>query len=116
MNDDFNTPITIAHLFDGVKIINSINDDKESISAKDLENLQDHYNTFVFEILGLKIEHVNSSNDKLANALMDVIINIRNQSKEKKDWETADLIRNELKRLNISINDGKDSSTWSYEE
>ena len=116
MNDDFNTPITIAHLFDGVKIINSVNDGNDSISASDLEKLKDHYKVFVFDILGLKIESDESSNNELSNDLMEVIINLRNQSKENKDWETADLIRDELKKLNISIKDNKDSTSWDYEK
>ena len=115
MNDDFNTPTVIAHLFDGVKIINSINNGKEQINAEDLKKLQHHFNTFVFDILGLTSEKVASSSDKLPKDLMEIIINLRNQSKENKDWSTADLIRDELKKLNISIKDSKGSSTWDYE-
>ena len=115
MNDDFNTPTVIAHLFDGVKIINSINNGKEQINAEDLKKLQHHFNTFVFDILGLTSEKVASPSDKLPKDLMEIIINLRNQSKENKDWSTADLIRDELKKLNISIKDSKGSSTWDYE-
>ena len=115
MNDDFNTPMTIAHLFDGVKMINSINDGKATISLSDLETLQKHYNTFVFEILGLVPQNADSSNDELPSELMNIIIELRKKSKENKDWGTADLIRDELSKLNISIKDSKDSSTWSYE-
>ena len=116
MDDDFNTPMTIAHLFDGVKIINSINDGKESITKTDLETLQKHYNTFVFNILGLIPENANTSNNGVENELMDIIIELRKKSKENKDWSTADLIRDELSKLNISIKDSKDTSTWSYEQ
>jgi len=116
MNDDFNTPVTIAHLFDGVKMINSIHDSKETINKEDLEKLQNHFSTFVFDILGLQIEDTNSSNDELSSELMEIIIELRNKSKENKDWGTADLIRDELKKLNISIKDSKDSSTWDYEK
>jgi cysteinyl-tRNA synthetase len=115
LNDDFNTPITIAHLFDGVKIINSVNDGKETIDSSDLKLLQKHYHSFVFDILGLSPEKNESSNDELPKDLMEIIIQLRNQSKENKDWNTADLIRDELKKLNISIKDNKDSSTWNLE-
>lgn len=115
LNDDFNTPTAIAHLFDGIKMINSINDKKESINAVDLERLQKHYDSFVFDILGLKPESTDSSDDELPNELMNLIIELRKKSKENKDWGTADLIRDELKKLNISINDNKDSSTWSHD-
>ena len=115
LNDDFNTPTTIAHLFDGVKIINSLNDGKESIVASDLKELQKHYHSFVFDILGLSSEKIESANDELPKDLMEIIIQLRNQSKENKDWTTADLIRDELKKLNISIKDSKDSSSWNFE-
>ena len=117
MSDDFNTPITIAHLFDGVKIINSINDGKESISNADLEKLRSHYHAFAFDILGLRNEEqTTSSNNETVDELMNLIIDIRNQSKAKKDWTTADLIRDELKKLHISIQDTKESSIWKYED
>ena len=115
LNDDFNTPMALAHLFDGVKMINSINNNKESINAADLEKLQKHYNSIVFDVLGLTSEKNESSDNELPNDLMELIINLRNQSKENKDWGTADLIRDELKKLNISIKDTKESSTWNYE-
>jgi len=116
MNDDFNTPMTIAHLFDGVKMINSINDGKDSISKIDLKSLKDHYQSFVFDILGLKADNDKANSTGFSNELMDIIIDLRNKSKKNKDWDTADLIRDELKKLNISIKDTKDSSTWDYEE
>ena len=116
MSDDFNTPITIAHLFDGVKMINSINDGKETISNHDLEKLKKHYHTFTFDILGLKNEESMFDNNGTVDELMTLIIDIRNQSKEKKDWATADLIRDQLKKLQISIQDNKESSTWKYEK
>jgi cysteinyl-tRNA synthetase len=116
MNDDFNTPITIAHLFDGVKIINAINDGKEFITSIELEKLQQHYKVFVFELLGLINEANSCVNDETLDNVMNVIINLRNKSKENKDWSTADLIRDELKKLNISIQDNKESSTWNYEK
>jgi len=115
MDDDFNTPMTIAHLFDGVKYINSINDKKETITEEDLNSLKTHYNYFVFEILGLKNEE-NSSDSSDIEGVMDLVLNIRNNSKENKDWTTADLIRDELKKLNITIKDSKDGSVWSYED
>jgi cysteinyl-tRNA synthetase len=116
MNDDFNTPITIAHLFDGVKIINSVHDLKETISKVDLEKLRNHYHSFVYDILGLKKESGETNNDSLVNDVMQIIIDLRNQSKENKDWNTADLIRDELKKINISIKDNKESTSWDYEK
>ena len=116
MNDDFNTPMTIAHLFDGVKIIHTINDGKATISLSDLEKLQAHYSTFVFDILGLMPQNEQLNNNDLSDDLMDIIIELRNQSKINKDWNTADLIREALNKINISIKDNKEGSTWSYEK
>lgn len=115
MNDDFNTPVTIAHLFDGVKMINAINDGKEQISQKDLTKLKQFYHTYTFEILGLLPETKSEKYDDKLNEVMNVVLNLRSKAKESKDWSTADLIRDELKKLNITIKDSKDASTWDYE-
>ncbi len=111
MNDDFNSPIVIANLFEGVRIINSVNDKKESISAEDLELLKKTFNTFVFDILGLKSELSGDNSDYL-KGLMELVLNIRQSSREKKDWGTSDQIRDALQKLEITVKDGKDGSTW----
>ncbi|MEI8005063.1 MAG: cysteine--tRNA ligase [Bacteroidota bacterium] len=111
MNDDFNSPIVIANLFEGVRIINSVNDKKESISAEDLELLKKTFNTFVFDILGLKSE-LSGDNSNYLKGLMELVLNIRQSSREKKDWGTSDQIRDALQKLEITVKDGKDGSTW----
>lgn len=116
MNDDFNTPILIAHLFDGVKLINSINDGKESINAEDLETLQKHFQTFIFDVLGLKNEEQNTGNDELLDGVMATLIELRLQAKNNKDWASADLIRNELSKLNIVLKDTKEGTDWEVEK
>lgn len=117
MNDDFNTPVTIAHLFDGVKLINSIKDGKNTINSEDLDRLKSHYNVFVFDLLGLKKENdTGNESSNVLDGVMNVVLDVRNKSKENKDWATADLIRDELKKLNITIKDSKESSTWNHEE
>lgn len=115
MSDDFNTPITIANLFDGVKIINLLNEGKETINKTDLEKLTNHFHVFIYNILGLKNED-DSSNNELVEDLMNVVLNIRQNSKSNKDYATADFIRDELKKLNISIKDSNEGSTWNYEK
>lgn len=116
MNDDFNTPILIAHLFDGVKLINSINDGKESINAEDLETLQKHFQAFIFDVLGLKNEEQNTGNDELLEGVMATLIELRLQAKNNKDWASADLIRNELSKLNIVLKDTKEGTDWKVEK
>ena len=111
MDDDFNTPILIAHLFDGVRIINSVKDGKESLSSSDLEKLKTLFNTFVTDILGLISTKDNTSND-LTNEVMDLVLKLRDNAKSSKDFTTADLIREELNKLNIQVNDSRDGSNW----
>ncbi len=117
MNDDFNSPIVIAHLFDGVRMINSIKDGKAQITAEDLELLKKTYNDFVFDILGLKAEEkASGAGDELTEGLMQLILDIRRQAKANKDWGTADTIRDNLNRLSIEVKDTKDGAEWKRKE
>jgi cysteinyl-tRNA synthetase len=111
MNDDFNSPILIANLFEFVRIINCVNDNKETISAADLELLKKTYRDFVFDILGLKEEK--QGQDSLVDGLMKAILEIRQTAKEKKDFATSDKIRDALQGLNITVKDTKDGPTWN---
>jgi cysteinyl-tRNA synthetase len=114
LNDDLNSPITIAHLFDGVKIINSIKAGNDKISAKDLEDLKSFYSSMVFDILGLKEEEATDSSDnKLLTGTVELLINLRRDAKANKDWGTADKIRNELNALGIELKDTKDGVEWN---
>lgn len=114
MNDDFNSPIAIAHLFDAVRMINSINDGKETINADDLALLQTTYFDFVFTILGLKTDDKSQTDDHhLVEGLMKTILDIRKEAKLKKDWATADKIRDDLGKLNIEVKDTKEGASWS---
>ena len=111
MNDDFNTPILIAHLFDGVRIINSVKDGKESLNTSDLEQLKTIFNTFVTDILGF-ISHKESSGNDLTNEVMELVLQLRGNAKKSKDFDTADLIRDELNKVGIQIKDGREGSSW----
>jgi len=111
MNDDFNTPILIAHLFDGVRIINSVKDGKESLNPSDLEQLKTIFNTFVTDILGF-ISYEQSSGNNLTNEVMELVLQLRGNAKKSKDFDTADLIRDELDKVGIQIKDGREGSSW----
>ncbi|MBE0662321.1 MAG: cysteine--tRNA ligase [Bacteroidales bacterium] len=110
MNDDFNSPVVIAQLFEGVRIINSINDGNESITSEDLELLKTTFSVFMTEILGLLPEEAGQSD--LVENLMQTIISIRKQAREAKDFKTSDLIRDELKSAGIALKDSKDGTNW----
>jgi cysteinyl-tRNA synthetase len=111
MDDDFNTPILIAHLFDGVRIINSGKDGKESLTADDLEKLNSIFSTFVTDILGFVSAKKSDGND-LTNEVMEVVLKLREKAKANKDFDSADLIRDELNKLNIQVKDSHDGSSW----
>ncbi|MGZ4118605.1 MAG: cysteine--tRNA ligase [Bacteroidia bacterium] len=116
MNDDFNSPVLVANLFEGARIINSVNDGKEIINAEDLAILKKLMHGFVFDVLGLKSENSNSSSDKVLQGVMDIILDIRNDVKAKKDFATSDKLRDNLNKLHITIKDTKDGATWSIQE
>tara|TARA_B100000427_G_scaffold312789_1_gene304580 strand:+ start:594 stop:2063 length:1470 start_codon:yes stop_codon:yes gene_type:complete len=115
MDDDFNTPILIAHLFDGVKIINSVKTGKESISSDELKKLKSIFHIFVTDILGLAPAGEKNYTD-LINEVMELVLTLRINAKSNKDFATADLIRDELKRLNVKIKDGREGSTWEIND
>lgn len=113
MNDDFNTPIVIANLFDAVKYINQIKEGKSDITAKDLIELKNTINTFVFDILGLvNVTKANTETDKLSGAV-DLLIELRQEARANKDFAMSDKIRDELAEVGIQLNDGKDGTTFS---
>ena len=113
MGDDLNTPILISHLFDGVKMINSIVAGKEKITAEQLEKLRKLYNDFAFDILGLKQEtEAAGSNDELLNNLVGTLLEMRTEAKKNKDWAAADALRDKMTALGIEVKDTKDGFEW----
>ncbi|MBQ0908242.1 cysteine--tRNA ligase [Flavobacterium sp. F-328] len=113
MNDDFNTPILIAHLFEGVRFINLLKDGKETLNAADLETLKQTMNAFIYDVLGLEDEKVSDSkNDKLEGTI-SLLIEMRKQARENKNFALSDQIRDQLLALGIQLKDGKEGTTFS---
>ncbi|MGI6574113.1 MAG: cysteine--tRNA ligase [Fermentimonas sp.] len=115
MNDDFNSPVLIAHLFEGVRIINSVSDKTASIGKEDLETLKRLMRTFVFDVLGLVDETksgVRSDGGNVIEGLMKLILDIRKTARENRDWAMSDKIRDELKAAGVEIKDTKDGVEW----
>ena len=112
MNDDFNSPIVIANLFEAVRIVNTIKDGKAQINANELEMLTKLFNDFVFDILGLVESNASDGSGAIVDGLMQTIIDIRKQARANKDWATSDKIRDELAKLHITLKDGKEGTTW----
>jgi len=113
MNDDFNTPIVLAHLFDLSRILNQVNDGKEKLTKEDVEFSKSLLKKYLFDLLGLK-DDKDKDDAQLINYLMDTILSIRKKAKENKDYQTSDQIRDELEKLNIQIKDTKDGAKWGF--
>jgi len=113
MNDDFNTPILIANLFEAVKRINLIKEGKESLSLADKELLQKTINEFVFDVLGLEGKRESGQDSDTLQRVVGLLIQLRNEARSNKDFVTSDKIRDELIAMGIQLKDGKDGTTFS---
>ncbi len=114
MNDDLNTAIMISHLFDGVRMINSVKENQMTIDAENLEVMKILYDTYLSDILGIRNDAKPDSTASITNELIDAVLNLRQAAKERQDWNTADEIRDTLQKLGISIKDRKDGADWSF--
>nr|WP_317631687.1 cysteine--tRNA ligase [uncultured Flavobacterium sp.] len=114
MNDDFNSPILIATIFEAVKYINSVKDGKETISSTDLELLTTSLHNFIFDVLGLKDEQETSNaNITKLDSVMNMLIEMRNEARANKNWALSDEIRDKLLDVGIQLKDGKDGTTFT---
>jgi cysteinyl-tRNA synthetase len=116
LNDDFNTPILIAHLFDSVKIINALNANKETLNKKDLTKFASTFEFFIVDILGLKPITQKNIKDNNIEGVMKILLELRNKAKQNKDFITADMIRDELDKISIQIKDGREGTTWNMKK
>ena len=113
MDDDLNTPIVIAHLFDASRIINQLADGKATITTEDLDSLKETFHIFCFDILGLQEEHAsNAGREEAFAGAVNLLLAERQEAKANKDWAKSDRIRNELSTLGFEIKDGKNGAEW----
>jgi cysteinyl-tRNA synthetase len=113
MNDDLNSPIAISYLFDAVRAINTVKDGKGTFSADTLNELKEVFDLFLFDILGMTNNAQEGGNSSEAfGKAVDLLLTIRQQAKENKDWATSDKIRNELTEMGFDIKDTKDGAEW----
>jgi cysteinyl-tRNA synthetase len=113
LNDDFNTPIVLAHLFDLSKTINLVNSGSQMLMAEDIAFVKELLGTLLFHVLGLRDER-EKDDSQLVEYLMQTIIGLRLQAKKNKDYAMADKIREDLEKLNIRLKDTKDGTEWSF--
>ncbi len=113
MNDDLNSPMVIAALFDAARAINAVHNGQGTITQADLDELREVFRLFLFDLLGMRDERASgaSGNEAFAKA-MDLLLNIRAEAKARKDWATSDKIRDELTDLGFTIKDTKDGAEW----
>ena len=116
MDEDLNTPIVIAHLFDAAKMINTVAAGKGTLSAADLEELQQVFQLFLVDLLGLRLGPSASADgaarEQAFGHVVDLLLAQRAKAKANRDWATADQIRNDLTALGFEIKDGKDGTQW----
>jgi cysteinyl-tRNA synthetase len=113
MNDDFNTSILIANLFEAIRIINSANDKKANLTQADIDLLNKIYQHFVFDVMGLKKEEETGKANTALEGVMQLVLDLRDKAKANKDFATSDEIRNKLTSANIQVKDSKEGTTWS---
>ncbi|MDX1365857.1 MAG: cysteine--tRNA ligase, partial [Arenibacter latericius] len=113
MNDDFNTPILIANLFEAVKHINLIKEGSETITASDKEILTNAMHSFVVDILGITHQSTTESGSDILSDVVGLLIQMRNEARANKDFATSDKIRDQLAEMGIQLKDGKEGTTFS---
>jgi len=117
MDDDLNTPITISHLFEAVGIINRINDGHATATAADIDRLRAIFQTFLFDIMGMRPDMEGAASGEAMKPYHDAVellLQIRAEAKQKKDWATSDLIRDRLAAIGFAVKDTRDGGfEWS---
>ena len=115
MNDDFNSPILIAQLFEGVRFINVLKDNSATLTMEDLKLFSSSMRSFVFDVLGLKDEKSIGNNNEKLDGVVNMLISMRNEARANKDFAMSDQIRNQLIALGIQLKDGKEGTTFSVQ-
>ncbi len=115
MNDDFNTPILIAVMFDLVKVINSAHAGQIALTEANIREIDSVFDNYFGQILGLSIPIDESSTEELTSELMELLLTLRTDAKSNRDYAMADKIRDELLKRNVQIKDAKEGTTWTYE-
>jgi cysteinyl-tRNA synthetase len=115
MNDDLNSPVVISCLFEAARLVYLANDGKAGLSAGDLEELRRVFRLFLFDLLGMAEETQGGNEGAQAfGKAVDLLLDLRRQAKENKDWATSDKIRNELSALGFEIKDAREGTEWTY--
>lgn len=113
MNDDLSTPIVISHLFEAVKIINTVLAGGATLSAEDSAHLKETFRIFLFDIMGIREEvGVSEEGNEAYHKAVDLLLDVRKEAKARKDWTTSDYIRDRLSEIGFEIKDTKEGVEW----
>lgn len=107
MDDDFNTPQALAILFDLARDIN-----RSAKKGEDVQKLRDLV-TELSQLLGLDLEQKNSQGDQ-TDSFIELLITLRTQFRDEKNFGMSDFIRDELEKLGVSIEDSNDGTEWDF--
>ena len=114
LNDDLNSPILLSHLFEAVRLVNCVVAGTEKADVASIGDLKKLFQLFVIDILGLKDESMGNQSSKKAGALVDLLLSLRMEAKQNKDWATSDKIRNQLIAMGVIIRDTKEGFEWEW--
>ena len=113
MNDDLSTPIVVSHLFEAVKIINTVLAGGAALSAEDSAHLKETFRIFLFDIMGIREEAcVSEEGNEAYHKAVDLLLDVRKEAKARKDWATSDYIRDRLSEIGFEIKDTKEGVEW----
>lgn len=116
MDDDLNTPIVIATLFDALRLVNQVKDGNAKATQTDIDTLRQIFDTFLIDILGIRTEIAGTTDNPEAlkpfEQAVDLLLEIRAKAKTAKDWTTSDLIRDRMAEIGFTVKDTKDGAEW----
>ncbi len=116
LDDDLNTPVVIALLFEACGMVNKINDGILKATQEDINALKALFDTFLVEILGIRVENgadSGASSMKPYEDAVNLLLEMRSRAKAAKDWTTSDLIRDRLAAIGFDVKDTKTGFEWS---
>ncbi|MDD2552202.1 MAG: cysteine--tRNA ligase, partial [Dysgonamonadaceae bacterium] len=114
LNDDLNTPILIAHLFEAARIVNSAIAGVEKLTQEDITALADLFQTFLHDLMGIKDESdLKDTNYEAFEKAVNMLLEMRQEAKQRKDWATSDKIRDDLTKIGFTIKDTAEGFEWS---
>ncbi|PIE83985.1 MAG: cysteine--tRNA ligase [Bacteroidia bacterium] len=110
--DDLNTPMLVAKLFEGARLIGMLARGEASLTGEDLQRLQELYHQMVFNVLGLTGSAEQAGHDAALETAMGLVLEYRAAARASKDYATSDRIRDALKASGVEVKDTADGASW----